>query len=237
MWSGKPCLTAEPSVLPVSIPLRGLSPGTIADARESRSFQPSEVTGKSHHGYGHQRDNYKIGLSDSIGTTQEQTWKTRCRHRSRCWYAAPATPAFETVLESPGYTVPEDEERGYFRSSRGTTSTSGSDVARDTGCHFGDDSASYTDDAARLRTIRGTRPVREVSDKRIGQKVFVVESTEGSTLSAICQDAPDVGPDLTKGGTLRCVCGRIRTGAVASGAEQYAGMPVPHDIVRGPRQL
>ena len=30
------------------------------------------------------------------------------------------------------------------------------------------------------------------------------------------------------------VCGRIRTGAVASGAEQYAGMPVPNDIVRGP---
>ena len=55
-------------------------------------------------------------------------------------YAAPATPAFETVLESPGYTVPEesgfswipgfvpvsetvlDEESGYFRSLEEPTS-------------------------------------------------------------------------------------------------------------------
>ena len=37
----------RPSVLPVSIPLRGLSPGTVAEARESSSFQPSEETGKS----------------------------------------------------------------------------------------------------------------------------------------------------------------------------------------------
>ena len=35
------------SVLPVSIPLSVLSPGTVAEARESSSFQPSEETGKS----------------------------------------------------------------------------------------------------------------------------------------------------------------------------------------------
>ena len=44
---GETVFDCQPSVLPVSIPLRGLSPGTIADARESRSFRPSEVTGKS----------------------------------------------------------------------------------------------------------------------------------------------------------------------------------------------
>ena len=31
-------------------------------------------------------------------------------------------------------------------------------------------------------------------------KVFVVEATEGSTSTAICQDAQDIGPDLTKEG-------------------------------------
>ena len=34
-------------VLPVSIPLSALSPGTVADARGSSSFQPSQETGKS----------------------------------------------------------------------------------------------------------------------------------------------------------------------------------------------
>ena len=80
-------------------------------------------------------------------------------------YAAPATPAFETELESPGYTVPEEsgftwipgfvpvsetvlEEGGIFAVSGRTASASGSDVGRDTGCHFSDNRAGYTDDAA-----------------------------------------------------------------------------------------
>ena len=46
------------------------------------------------------------------------------------------------------------------------------------------------------RNESGTGSVRQ-TDRA---KVFVVESTEGSTLSAICQDAPDVGPDLTREG-------------------------------------
>ena len=44
---GETVFDCRPSVLPVSIPLRGLSPGTIVEARESRSFRPSEETGKS----------------------------------------------------------------------------------------------------------------------------------------------------------------------------------------------
>ena len=44
---GETVFDCRPSVLPVSIPLRGLRPGTIAEARESRSFRPSEETGKS----------------------------------------------------------------------------------------------------------------------------------------------------------------------------------------------
>ena len=44
---GETVFDCRPSVLPVSIPLSGLSPGTVAEARESRSFRPSEETGKS----------------------------------------------------------------------------------------------------------------------------------------------------------------------------------------------
>ena len=44
---GETVFDCRPSVLPVSIPLSGLSPGTVAEARESSSFRPSEETGKS----------------------------------------------------------------------------------------------------------------------------------------------------------------------------------------------
>ena len=44
---GETVFDCRPSVLPVSIPLSGLSPGTIAESRESSSFQPLEETGKS----------------------------------------------------------------------------------------------------------------------------------------------------------------------------------------------
>ena len=40
-------IDCRPPILPVSIPLSVLSPGTIADAREISSFQPSQETGKS----------------------------------------------------------------------------------------------------------------------------------------------------------------------------------------------
>ena len=75
-------------------------------------------------------------------------------------YAAPATPAFENVVESPGYTVPEDSGLAWIPGfvpvsetvqegvSEGTASTSGSDVGRDTGCGSSNGRASCTDDAA-----------------------------------------------------------------------------------------
>ena len=92
-----PCLTVQnpadvvsetvfdcrPSVLLVSIPLRGLSPGTVAEARESGSFRPSEETGKSIMDMDtNEIVTNEIRLSDSSGMKREQTWKTRCRHRS-----------------------------------------------------------------------------------------------------------------------------------------------------------
>ena len=44
---GETVFDCRPSVLPVSMPLLGLSPGTVAEARESGSLRPSEETGKS----------------------------------------------------------------------------------------------------------------------------------------------------------------------------------------------
>ena len=69
------------SVLPVSIPPRGLSPGTVAEARESRIFRPSEETGKSIM----DMDTNEITINRIVGfkwDEAEQTWKMRCRHRS-----------------------------------------------------------------------------------------------------------------------------------------------------------
>ena len=44
---GETVFDCRPSVLPVLIPLLGFGPGMVAEARESRSFRPSEETGKS----------------------------------------------------------------------------------------------------------------------------------------------------------------------------------------------
>ena len=161
---GETVFDCRPSVLPVSIPLGGLSPSTVAEARESRSFRPSEETGKSIM----DMDTNEITISrivgfewDEAGTDLEDEMPTpvlspvqivapvippagtadplgrgdgfdldlakvmcdvsvipslitpleesEVPPPSRAAeYAAPATPSFETVLESPGYTVPEE---------------------------------------------------------------------------------------------------------------------------------
>ena len=44
---GETVIDCRPSVLPVLIPLSGLSPSTISEARECVSYRPSEETGKS----------------------------------------------------------------------------------------------------------------------------------------------------------------------------------------------
>ena len=132
-------------------------------------------------------------------------------------YAAPATPAFEAVLESPGYTVPEEsgftwipgfvpvsetvleEEGGYLLSLEEppplpvpTSAVTPAVISVITELVIlmmpptPDDKINES----------GTGSVRQ-TDRA---KVFVVEATEGSTSSAICQDAQDIGPDLTREG-------------------------------------
>ena len=132
-------------------------------------------------------------------------------------YAAPATPDFETVVESPGYTVPEEsgftwipgfvpvsetvleEEGGYLLSLEDPpphpvpTSAVTPAVNSVTTEPVIPMMPPTLDDK---RNESGTGSVRQ-TDRA---KVFVVESIEGSTSSPLCQDAQDIGPDLTREG-------------------------------------
>ena len=132
-------------------------------------------------------------------------------------YAALATPALETVLESPGYTVPEEsgftwmpgfvpvsetvleEEGGYLLSlaeplpPQVPTSAVRPAVFSEMTEPVIPMVPPTPDDK---RNDSGTGSVRG-TDRA---EVFVVEATEGSTSSAICEDAQDVGPDLTREG-------------------------------------
>ena len=128
-------------------------------------------------------------------------------------YAAPATPAFETVLESPGYTVPEesgftwipgfvpvsevvlDEEGGYLRSLeeplppqavRTAIAPLVTDLILPTVPPIPDEDT--------------TVPVTEGARKTERAQVFVVEDTEGPPSSAMCAAANDVGPDISREG-------------------------------------
>ena len=156
---GETVFDCRPSVLPVSIPLSGLSPGTVAEARESSSFQPSAETGKSimdmdtneitiSRIVGFEWDEPGTDLEDEMPTTVlspvqivapvtadpfgrgddfdldlakvmldvsvipsmiSPLEESEVLPPSRAAeYALPATPALETVLELPGYTVPEE---------------------------------------------------------------------------------------------------------------------------------
>ena len=131
-------------------------------------------------------------------------------------YAAPATPALETVLESPGYTVPEEsgftwipgfvpvseavleEEGGYMLSLEQPpplpvpTSAATPAVISVTTEPVIPTMPPTPDDK---RNDSSTGSVRQ-TDRA---KVFVVEATEG-TSTAICQDAQDICPHLTREG-------------------------------------
>ena len=187
---GETVIDRRPSLLPVSIPLSGLSPDTVSGARSCVSYRPSEMTGQSIM----DMDTNEITINriigfdwDEAGTDLEDEMPTPvllptqivvpaippagtadpfgrgdgfdldlakvmcdvlvipslisplqdvevppCSNAAE--YAAPATPAFETVLESPEYTVSKesgftwspgfvpvsevvlDKEGGYLRS-------------------------------------------------------------------------------------------------------------------------
>ena len=161
---GETVIDCRPSVLPVSIPLSGLSPDTVSGARKCVSYRPSEETGQSIM----DMDTNEITINqivgfewDEAGTDVEDEMPTPVLSPTQivvpvippagtadpfgrgdgfdldlakvmcdvsvipslisplqdvevplcltaAEYAAPATPALETVLVSPGYTVPEE---------------------------------------------------------------------------------------------------------------------------------
>ena len=132
-------------------------------------------------------------------------------------YAAPATPAFENVVESPGYTVPEDSGLAWIPGFVPVSET----VLEEEGGHW----LSLKDPPPLPVPTSAATPVvvpvteepavptmpPTLDDRRnksgMGSvrqadraQVFVVESTEGSTSSPLCQDAEDIGPDLTREG-------------------------------------
>ena len=177
--AGEMVIDCRPSMLPISIPLSGLSPETISEARSCVHYKPSEETGQSIMNM----DTNKITINRIIGfewneagTDVEDELPTPvssptqiavpaippagtadpfCRGdgfdmelaKVMCEvsvlpslvsplqevevppcanagdYTAPAVRELETVLESPGYTVPEElgcvvsaDEGGYLRS-------------------------------------------------------------------------------------------------------------------------
>ena len=132
-------------------------------------------------------------------------------------YAAPATPAFENVVESPGYMVPEDSGLAWIPGFVPVSET----VLDEEGGHWLSlkdppplpvpTSAAIpvmvpvTEEPA-VPTMPPTPDDRRNksgtgSDRQADRaQVFVVESAEGSTSSPLCQDAGDISPDLTREG-------------------------------------
>ena len=145
---GETVIDCRPSLLPVSIPLSGLSPETISGARNCVSYQALEETGQSimnNEGGTDVEDELPTpasspnqivvpaippaGTADPFGRGEnfdlelakvicdvsvlpplvsplEEVEVTSCATAAD--YAPPAAPPVESVLESPGYTVPED---------------------------------------------------------------------------------------------------------------------------------
>ena len=250
-----------------------VEPGTVAEARKSSSFQPSEETGKSimdmdtneitiNRIVGFQWDNPGTDLEDEMSTPVlspvqivapvippagtadpfgrgdgydldlakvmldvsvmpsmippleecEVTPPSRAAE-----YAAPATPALETVLESPGYTVPEESA---FTWIPGFVPVSEAVLEEEGGQTLSPEqppllpvpTSAATPVVMSVATVPFIPTMPPTPDDRRNDsstgsvrqtdraKVFVVKATEGSTSTATCQGAQDIGLDLTREG-------------------------------------
>ena len=261
---GETVIDCRPSVLPVSIPLLGLGPGMMAEARPSEDLRPLEETGKSIMNM----DTNEITISrivgfewDEPGTDLEDKGPTavappvevvtdpfgrgdnfdfdlakvmcdvsvipsiitlieepEVQPPSRAAeYAAPATPALEYVVESPGYTVPEDSGLAWIQGFAPVTET----VLDEEDGHWlslkdppplpvptlaaapivvpvaegpAVPTMPPTPDDTRIKS--GTGGVRQV----VRAQVFVVDSAAGSTSEPLCRATEDISPDLTREG-------------------------------------
>ena len=132
-------------------------------------------------------------------------------------YAAPATQAFENVVESPGFTVPKDSGLAWIQGFALVSET----VLDEEGGHW----LSLKDppplpvptfaatpvvvpvaEGPAVPTMPPTPDVTRIKSSTGGvlqadrAQVFVVESTAGSTSSPLCQATEDISPDLTREG-------------------------------------
>ena len=132
-------------------------------------------------------------------------------------YAAPATPALATVIESPGYSVPEDVTFTWVPEYVPVPETFAVDEERQTRSpeHLSPNTVSasvvipvvntVTLEQCSAPTPAATEDRGDViSTKSVRQteraQVFLVEATNGSLSSVSCQDNQDIGPDLTREG-------------------------------------
>ena len=251
---GETVIDCRPSLLPVSIPLSGMSPDTISGARSCVSYGPSEETEQSimNMDTSEITINRIIGFEwDELGTDVEDEMPTPVSSPTQIVvpaippagtadpfgrgdgfdlelakvicdvsvlpslvsplqevevppcanaadYAAPAAPALETVLESLGYTVPEElgcswmpefvpvsevvgaDEGGYLRSLQEPLPAS----------------APGRDINYRPRVSDLTPPTVPLNPR----EPVTVPVTKGSPSSAKCVVTNDVGPDLSREG-------------------------------------
>ena len=249
---GETVIDCRPSLLPVSIPLSGLSPETISGARNCVNYQPSEATGQSIMNM----DTNEITINrivgfvwDEEGTDVEDEMPTPvpsptqivvpaippagtadpfgrgdgfdlelakvmcdvsvlpslvsplqevelppCANAAD--YAAPAAPALETVLESPGYTVPEELGCSWMPEFVPVSEV----VSADEGGYL----RSLQEPLPPLAVTPTITPmvadVTPPSGPLNSGETVKAPVTKGSPSSAECVATNDVGPDLSREG-------------------------------------
>ena len=132
-------------------------------------------------------------------------------------YAAPATPAVATVIESPGYSVPKDLTLTWVPEYAPVPEVAAVDAGGQTRSpehsppnivpasavapvvnpvtleQFVPPIPSATEDVGEVANTRSVRQPERA-------KVFVVEATDGPPSTGRCQSNDDIGPDLTREG-------------------------------------
>ena len=130
-------------------------------------------------------------------------------------YAAPPTPALETVLESPGYTVPEESAftwiPGFVPVSKAILEEEGGHLEQPPPVPVPTSAATPVVISVATEPFIPTMP--PTPDDRRNDFYCLVPtnglgegvcggSDRGSTSTAICQGAQDIGPDLTREGPI-----------------------------------
>ena len=157
-------------------------------------------------------------------------------------YAAPETPVLETVIESPGYTVPGEltirwvpgympvpgattvsEEGQMLSTEHPPPKTFPASAATPVVTSKSMDQFLPSSPPEDMVSVAETEIVRE-TDKT---EVFVVDTAEESPSTVMCHGDRDSGPDLTREGPFDEYEVPPEPGhAVATGLEQYAGMSI-----------